>query len=82
MAVTPMKDWMPITNLRRLTRSPNTPPQGPTTKTGRVLIPPTVTTKKPENPELSVRARTNHPTESIWTHWALFAQKLAVQRNR
>ena len=67
---------------RRSTRSPHTPPQGPTSNTGRVLNPPTVTTCKIDVDDPTVSSRTNQPMDSSCSHWALLEKKLPVQRRR
>ena len=82
MAATVMKPWMAMTNFLRSTRSPITPAQGPTIRVGRVVIPPTVTTKSPDDAKESVRSRTSQPTESSCSHWAVLAKKLPTHRKR
>ena len=77
-----MKVCIRISNLRRSTRSPSTPPQGPTSSTGSVLRPPTVTTCNADVAEPSVRSRTSQPTVSNCSHWALLQQKFPVQSRR
>ena len=51
-------------------------------KVGKVVIPPTVTTKRPDDAKESVRSRTSQPTESSCSHWAVLAKKLPTHRNR
>ena len=63
-----MKVWILMSSFRRSTRSPHTPPQGPTSNTGRVLKPPTITTCKTDADDPAVRSRTNQPMDSSCSH--------------
>ena len=81
-AIPTIKSCMPITNLRRSTRSPRTPPQGLTTSAGRRFTAPTVMTSRAKEADPSVKPRTSQPTERSCSHSAPLEQKLPVQRSR
>ena len=54
-----------MSSFRRSTRSPHTPPQGPTSNTGRVLNPPTITTCKTDVDDPTVTYGPNAITLTI-----------------
>jgi hypothetical protein len=55
-------------SLRRSTRSPYTPPQGPTSNTGKALNAPTITTCKTDVDDSTVKSRTSQPMDSSCSH--------------
>jgi hypothetical protein len=55
-------------SLRRSTRSPYTPLQGPTSNTGKALNPPTITTCKTDVDDSTVKSRTSQPMDSSCSH--------------
>lgn len=71
-AATAMYICANMTNIRRSTRSANTPAHGPMLKMGRVRMP---TTAPVKNALPLVICNTSQPTVRIRTHWAPTVKK-------
>ena len=71
-----MKNWMAMTNFLRSHRSANTPPHGPSSRTGSAL---TATVRMEWSAE-PLTSKANQPMVMNWSHWAQLPNRLPVHR--